>query len=1113
MNIRKVKSLGAILLVLTLSALALLFTLGLCAAQVMSATDDQNLIANPGFENEDPGDPDSPAYWENGKKYGDNSTSYEWTSTYARTGKRSVQMQTYSSQPGWWQSTPPVTVTATEAYTFSGWINTKKVKGRAFLSLLYRKSDGELIEVESNSVTGDSNGWVQVQPITPVIIPSGTTTAFLQCQLGGGSGMVWFDDVVLRSMTDSVDLQIEKQAEPFVVKPGEQLTYVITYRNAGNIEAQDVVITDTLPPSVTFNHANPLAHTEPPSLTLRWDVGDLVGGSIPHYITVVVTVSDSVANGQLLTNTATIAAAGDVSPATGQITTEVTRLSVLSLEKRSSAGWVSAHETLLYTLTYRNVGYDVASGVRLTDDLPSGVEFVSSTLATLRLPGDDPLIWILPDLEAGSGGDIVITVTIKPTASGGALLNEAEIRSGAISDRDSAAAQVYPTYLGLTKRADPGVVIAGQRLTYTLEYSDNKSGVAYDVILTDYLPPGLSVISTDPLTDRQEGSHTLGWDLEDLDGDGASHTITIVVTTSDSLAEGQWLTNTATIVAEDAFPDTDQITTTVTRLPIMRLDKKSSAEQVLISETLRYTLTYRNVGSAVATEVRITDDLPSGVAFVSDTLSTLRLPGDDPLIWNISSLEVGERGDIVITVTVRPTASGQVLRNCAELNYKEGERKSDCQDIQVYDTRLGLKKSVKPDVAKPGQWLTYTLEYSNSASGVVEDVVLTDVLPPEVSFAQASPSPTLSDSGTLEWNLGNLPGGGTSHYVTIVVTVSNDVTAGQWSINEATIAAEGAISATAQSKVWITKPVSFPERWQVYLPIIVRNYAPPSLHQSTITVDKGVAYWGDTLHYTITLTNSGTTEAITPTITSEIPPNSTYITDSVTNKGWFEDGAIHWFGRVEPGKPQVIEFETRLTDSDCAFTVTNKVTITAGSAPWPLQADTQVRCVKNGGFEYGQDEWGEWTPGGALSPRISSYESKLGSFSALLGNPALHCNDVPVDSAWVTQTVLIPNTNDAKLSFWYRIFTQDRNAAFDRFEVYVNDTRVFLKAKDSGRYGCDLEEKDMDLGWQLKTINLRNYFNPDEIKGQLVTIRFENRNYPDHWFNTYTYLDDVKMIR
>lgn len=168
---------------------------------------------------------------------------------------------------------------------------------------------------------------------------------------------------------------------------------------------------------------------------------------------------------------------------------------------------------------------------------------------------------------------------------------------------------------------------------------------------------------------------------------------------------------------------------------------------------------------------------------------------------------------------------------------------------------------------------------------------------------------------------------------------------------------------------------------------------------------------------------------------------------------------------------------------------------------WPLPD------IVNGGFENG---WTGWAHGGELSQTITSANRHLGSFSALLGNPAYACqNGVPIGSAWMEQAFGVPDTTHPTLSFWYNIFTQDINPylgeGLDSFDVRINGALLFRDARRTGPFGCD-PQVPTDLGWRNGQVDLSAY------RGQQIRIRFENRNQPDRFYNTWTFVDDVQFM-
>ena len=74
---------------------------------------------------------------------------------------------------------------------------------------------------------------------------------------------------------------------------------------------------------------------------------------------------------------------------------------------------------------------------------------------------------------------------------------------------------------------------------------------------------------------------------------------------------------------------------------------------------------------------------------------------------------------------------------------------------------------------------------------------------------------------------------------------------------------------------------------------------------------------------------------------------------------------------------------------------------------------------------------------------------------------------------------------------------------FDRFEVYISGNMVLRDGNTSPDYGCGRPAND--LGWREFSYDLGGY------KGRTVELRLENISWHDHWYNTWTYVDDVTV--
>ncbi len=176
--------------------------------------------------------------------------------------------------------------------------------------------------------------------------------------------------------------------------------------------------------------------------------------------------------------------------------------------------------------------------------------------------------------------------------------------------------------------------------------------------------------------------------------------------------------------------------------------------------------------------------------------------------------------------------------------------------------------------------------------------------------------------------------------------------------------------------------------------------------------------------------------------------------------------------------------------------------------------------IVNGDFE--QDLSVGWRNenGGLPVSRVNATAdgTPVAGMAALLGSTIYACDGVPTSYAGLAQTFQMPYTG-GKLKFNYFIRTQDASPSgkhdYDAFEVYVNGARVF---DDANRHttglscstwwrvpGPDNMRHGQAAGWIEETIDLTGY------AGQTVTVSFRNYSRYDKYYNTYTYLDNVRL--
>jgi len=160
-----------------------------------------------------------------------------------------------------------------------------------------------------------------------------------------------------------------------------------------------------------------------------------------------------------------------------------------------------------------------------------------------------------------------------------------------------------------------------------------------------------------------------------------------------------------------------------------------------------------------------------------------------------------------------------------------------------------------------------------------------------------------------------------------------------------------------------------------------------------------------------------------------------------------------------------------------------------------------------------------WETSGTLPIRVVSHPVPPangtppggGTYAARLGNRSYGCGDtpvVPIGRATMQAYANVPTSGTPYLRFDYRVLSYDtvRSSGgewWDRLEVRVND-RVLARYgdPDTANLSCG---NLYDSNWKQAEFNLSTY------AGQIVLLTFFNENHVDGYWNTYSYLDNIRI--
>jgi uncharacterized repeat protein (TIGR01451 family) len=372
-----------------------------------------------------------------------------------------------------------------------------------------------------------------------------------------------FDSSTVNAVAADLSLAITPATQSPTV--GQDATFTIRLTNGGPDAATNIKVKDVLPAGLTFESATPSAGTYDSGPAKEWTIPTLASGA---EVTLVV-VAQRDANG-LLTYSAQVTASDQVDPDStpndgagdDQATATVGALSGadLSVTVTPSSATPNFGSNVTFTIVVTNGGPDAATGVVVTNVLPTGLQFQSFQAPAGTSFVSNTGVWTVGNLASGASQTLTVTAKVNTTA---AVEDVAQVTASGVSDPDStpndntgddrgvgAVDAPAAADLRLAKTRNSGVVNVGQPVTFTLTLNNDGPNDATGVTVSDQLPAGLTFDSAQASIgtyDNTTGIWTVGTVTN-----GGSATLTIVAT----LATAGTKTNTAQVTASNEFdPD------------------------------------------------------------------------------------------------------------------------------------------------------------------------------------------------------------------------------------------------------------------------------------------------------------------------------------------------------------------------------------------------------------------------------------------------------------------------------------------------------------------------------------------------------------------------------
>lgn len=538
--------------------------------------------------------------------------------------------------------------------------------------------------------------------------------------------------------------------------------YEIKIINNSVIATDSLTLTDTIPDDFSIINADGGTVT---NQTITWNIDSLAVNEEKTYY-VLVQVNEN-ANRTVFTirNTASVTVNDVAKSANADVNILYTDLSITKTASKTN---LMNGEEFYYTIIVTNSGTGTTNNIIVEDSLSSGLTFISSdTTYTLE---NGIYKFNIGALGAGESKTIKINAKVKNDTPLTTINNIAVAKEeGEDPIDDDAITNVLKPNLIITKEASAEEVKRGETFNYTITLTNEGTGSALNVNLSDVIDSDFEIVST------SEG--TISGNSINISYDTIlpkeSKTITITVKVKDSSRLGV-INN----VINGSSDNNDDITASDTVTVIdsnLSISKTASKSVVKPGEEFTYTITLKNTGTAATNEITIVDVIDNNLQIINSDYASVN---GNTLTWNIASLGSGATATYTVTVKVSDTVGNNTLIPNVVTAREIGKDEIESSvDVTVLKAILSIKKEAynanNIKLIKSGEEYYYKITVTNSGGIASDKITITDTLNSLLTIVDADGG--VISGQNITWTIDNLGVNESKEYV-VTVKLSSTAT-------------------------------------------------------------------------------------------------------------------------------------------------------------------------------------------------------------------------------------------------------------------------------------------------------------------------------------------------